>query len=63
MKGLDALHIVLLGVHHTQRALITTTQQITHDGTTWFMHIVRATNHNDALWLKKLFVYHRYQVF
>ena len=63
VEGLNALHLVLFGIHNTQGAIITTTQQITHHGTAWFMYIIRAANDDNALWLQKLLVNHRYQVF
>ena len=47
--GFDSLHFVLLGVNDVQRTIETTTDNITHDRPTGFMHVVRAANNDDAL--------------
>ena len=49
VEGLDALHLVFLGIHHTQHAAIAAAHQVAYHGAAWFMHIVGAAYHDDAL--------------
>jgi hypothetical protein len=51
VKCLDALHLVLLGVHDTKRTTIAAAKKIAYNSATRFMNIVRAANDDDTLWL------------
>ena len=46
--GLDALHFVFLGVHDAQVATETAVLDIPHNSATGLMHVVGATDHDDA---------------
>ena len=54
----ETLHLFLLGIDDTKCALITTTKQITHDGTTWFVNVVGTTDNDNTFGLQKLLVNH-----
>ena len=49
MEDAEALHLIFLRVHDTQFALIATTEQIAHDGTSGLVSVVRAADDDDAL--------------
>ena len=52
VKHPDALHLVFLGIYHTQGALIATLQDVTYHGSTGFVYIVRASYNDNALRVK-----------
>ena len=49
VKHLDALHLVLLGVHHTQGSSIASLQEISYDSATGFVYVVRPSDDNNTL--------------
>ena len=51
VKHLDALHLVLLGIHYAQRSLETSAYEVAHYCSTWLMAVVRATYNHNTLWL------------
>ena len=48
MEGLDALHLVFLGVHDMQFTTETAMDDITYNRPTGLVYVVGAANHNDA---------------
>ena len=51
VEGLDALHLVFLGIHYIQGACEAAVLDITHNGTTGLVHVVGATDNDDAPWI------------
>ena len=49
VEHLDALYLVLLGIDNTEGALITTLQDVAHNGATWFVYIIGTTDDYDGL--------------
>ena len=51
VKCLDALHLVLLGVHDTKRTTIAAAKKIAYNGTAGLMNIITTADDDDTLWL------------
>ena len=58
VKDLYAMHLILLRVDDSQSARIPSIDDVADDGSAWFVHIVRATDNDDGLGLKKFSVNH-----
>ena len=49
VEHLDALYFVFLGVDDAQDAVVASLQDVTHDGTTWLVDVVRPADDSDGL--------------
>ena len=51
VNGLDALHVVFLGVYDVQVTTETAIDDISYNSTTGLMYVVGAANYDDTLWI------------
>ena len=57
--GFDALNLFFLGIHDAQQTLVSTADEISNDGTSRLVCVIRASDDNNALGLQQLSVNHR----